>query len=246
MTSMRKTALAAGALYLLSFISIPTLALYDLVLKDPQFIVGPGSDTAVAWGAILELIVAIAIVGTGVVLYPVLKRQNEGVALGFVAARVIEAGIISVGVISLLSLVTLRQDLGAAAGAGAASLVTIGQSLVTVYDRAFLIGQTLLPALNALLLGYLMYRSRLVPRIIPLLGLIGGPLMLSSVIGTMLGINERISLWSGIALVPIFVWELSLGLYLVFKGFKPSAKLLAEPAGSLSPDGIAAPSPAAA
>jgi hypothetical protein len=145
-----------------------------------------------------------------------------------------------------LSVVTLRQDLGAAAGAGAASLVTIGQSLVTVYDRAFLIGQTLLPALNALLLGYLMYRSRLVPRVIPLLGLIGGPLMLSSVIGKMLGINERISLWSGIALVPIFVWELSLGLYLVIKGFKPSAKLLGEPSGSRSPDGIAAPSPAAA
>lgn len=225
MTSLRKTAIAAGALYLITYLAIPTLALYGPVLSDPGFIVSSGSNTGVLWGAVLELIVAIAIVGTGVALFPVLKRQNEGVALGFVTARVFETGIIVVGIISLLSIVTLRQDVGATAGADAASLVTTGRSLVAIHDWTFLIGQTLLPGINALLLGSLIYRSRLVPRVIPLLGLIGGPLLIASAIGQVLGINEQYSAWSAIAVAPIFLWELTLGLWLVFKGFKPSPVL---------------------
>jgi hypothetical protein len=232
MDSIRKTALAAGLLYLLTFISIPRLALYGPLLTDPGYIVSSSSDTGILWAAILELIVAFAIVGTGVVLFPVVKRQNEGVALGFVAARVFEAGVIVVGIISLLTVVTLRQDVGAAAGAEAASLVSTGRALVAIQDWTFLIGQTLVPGVNALLLGSLMYRSGLVPRVIPALGLIGAPLMISSAIGQVLGINEQISVWSGIALVPIFFWELSLGLWLVFKGFKRSAPLLAATAAA--------------
>lgn len=219
--SMRKTALAAGLLYLLTFFSIPRLALFGPVLDNPSYILGSGSVTGVLVGIVLELIVAFAIVGTGVALYPVLKRQNEGVALGFVSARVIETGIIAVGILSLLAVVTLRQD--PAAGADPASLVTTGQALVSIQNLTFLIGQGLLPGLNGILLGFLFYRSGLVPRVLPLMGLIGGPLMISSVIGQLFGINEQVSLWSGIALVPIFLWELSLGLWLVFKGFRPSA-----------------------
>ena len=175
--SMRKTALVAGALYLLTFISIPRLALFGPVLDNPNYILGFGSEIGVLVGVVLELIVAVAIVGTGVALYPVLKRQNEGVALGFVSARIVETGIIVVGIISLLSVVTLRQDVGTAAGADAASLVIAGQSLVATQNWTFLIGQGLLPGINALLLGYLFYRSGLVPRIIPALGLIGAPLL---------------------------------------------------------------------
>ena len=118
---------------------------------------------------------ALACIGTAVTLYPVLKRQNEGVALGFVAARVLEAGMIFAGVISLLSLVTLRQDLGGTAGANAAALVTTSASHVAIYNWTFLLGQSLMPGINALLLGSLLHRSRLVPRIIPVLGLIGAP-----------------------------------------------------------------------
>ena len=221
--SMRKTALVAGALYLLTFISIPRLALFGPVLDNPNYVLGSGSEIGVLVGVVLELVVAFAIVGTGVALYPVLKRQNEGVALGFASARVVETGIIVVGIISLLSAVTLRQDLGAAAGADGASLVIAGQSLVATQNWTFLIGQTLLPGIKALLLGYLFYRSGLVPRIIPALGLIGAPLIISSAIGQILGVNEQVSVWSGIAVLPIFLWELSLGLWLVFKGFKPSA-----------------------
>ena len=127
MDSTRKTALAAGVLYLLTFVSIPTLALYAPV-HDPNYIVGPGPDTPVLIGGVLEIIVALAGIGTAVALYPVVKRQNEAVALGFVGARVLEASAIFAGVVSLLAVVTLRQ-----AGVGAAALVT-GQALVALYD----------------------------------------------------------------------------------------------------------------
>src|ERR671919_1885000 len=219
--TMRRTALAGGVLYLMTFLSIPRMALFGPVLDNPDYILGSGSVTGVIVGIVLELIVAFAIVGTGVALYPILKRQNEGVALGFVSARVVETGIIAVGIISLLAVVTLRQD--AAAGTDAASLVATGQGLVAVQNLTFLIGQGLLPGINGILLGYLFYRSGLVPRIMPALGLIGGPLMISSVIGQLFGINEQVSTWSLIALVPIFLWEFSLGVWLVVKGFRPSA-----------------------
>lgn len=223
MDSMRMTALAGGLLYLLSFVSIPRLALFGPVLDNPNYILGSGSVTGVLVGVVLEMIVAFAIVGTGVALYPALKRQNQGVALGLVTSRLFETGVIAVGIISLLTVVTLRQNLGAAAGADAASLVTTGQSLVAIQNWTFLIGQHLLPGINAILLGSLLYRSGLVPRIIPALGLIGAPLIISSALGQLFGINEQVSVWSGIAVLPIFLFELSLGLYLVFKGFKPSA-----------------------
>src|SRR5438034_7466585 len=186
MDKLRNTALVAGVLYLLTFVSIPTLFLYGPV-HDPKYIVGPGPDTGVVFGGILEMIVALAGIGTAVTLYPVVKRQNEGVALGFVSARLLEAAMIFTGVLSLLSLVTLRHDLGGAAGANAAALVTTGASHVAVYNWTMLLGQTLMPCINALLLGTLMYRSRLVPRIIPVLGLIGAPLLIAAVIATLFG-----------------------------------------------------------
>ena len=144
-------------------------------------------------GGFLEVIVALAGIGTAVTLYPVVKRQNEGVALGFVTARVLEAAMIFTGVVSLLSLVTLRQDLGGAAGANAAALVTTGASHVAIYNWTFLLGQTLMPGINALLLGSLMYRSRLVPRIIPVLGLIGAPLLIVAVFATLFGQHSSVA-----------------------------------------------------
>jgi hypothetical protein len=226
MDSMRKTALVAGVLYLITFVAVATLFVYGPVLTDPAYILSSGSDAGVRWGALVEVIVALAGVGCAITLFPVVKRQNEAFALGYVTTRVVEAGMIFIGVASVLSLLTLRQDLGAAAGADPASSLTAGASLVATYNAAFLLGQTLMPAMNALLLGYLMYRSGLVPRLIPAIGLVGGLLMASSVIGQIIGINERISVWSGIALLPIFAWELSLGLYMAIKGFRPSAPLM--------------------
>jgi hypothetical protein len=151
----------------------------------------------------------------------VVKRQNEGMALGFVASRTLEATMIFTGVASLLSLVTLRQDLGTATGANAASLITTGASHIATYNWAFTLGQSLMPGVNALLLGTLMYRSRLVPRVLPVLGLIGAPLHITAVVLTMFGVIDRIGSVALIAALPIAVWEFSLGVYLVAKGFKP-------------------------
>src|SRR5437868_15380226 len=150
MSSTRKTALVAGVFYLITFISIPTLALYGPVKNHRDWILGSGGHTAVLVGGFLEVIVALAGIGTAVTLYPVVKRQNEGVALGFVTARVLEGSMIFAGVISLLSLVSLRQ--GGAAGTNAAALVSTGASHVAVYNWTMLLGQTLMPCVNALLL----------------------------------------------------------------------------------------------
>jgi hypothetical protein len=222
MDSLRKTALVAGIFYLITFISIPTLALYGPVKNHRDWILASGGHTAVLVGGFLEVIVALASIGTAVTLYPVVRRQNEGVALGFVTARVLEAVMIFTGVVSLLSLVTLRQDLGGAAGANATALVTIGASHVAVYNWTFLLSQTLMPGINALLLGSLMYRARLVPRVIPLMGLIGGPLLIIAVFATLFEQHSSLTGLAGLPVIPVAAWEFSLGVWLVVKGFKPS------------------------
>jgi hypothetical protein len=215
MSSLRKTALVAGMFYLITFVSIPTLTLYSSVLNDPNYIVGPGPDTPVLVGGVLEVIVALAGIGTAAVLYPVVKRQNEAAALGFVGARVLEAAVIIAGVVSLLTVVSLRQ-----AGAGPEALVT-GQALAGLYNWAFLLGQSLVPIVNAMLLGTLLYRSRLVPRVLPVVGFIGAALLLTSDAAVLFGLWDRVSALSAIAALPIATWEFSLGVYLVVKGFKP-------------------------
>jgi hypothetical protein len=221
MTSSRKTSLTAGIFYLLTFVSIPTLSLYSQV-HDPNYIVGPGPDTSIIIGAILEWIVALSGIGTAIALYSVVKKQNEGLALGFVGARVLEATTIFVGIACLLTVVTLRQ-----AGVGADAQST-GQALVTMYDRMFLLGQSLMPAVNALLLGTLLYRSRLVPRALPLLGLVGAPLLVSADVAVLFGVIDRISPLAAITALPIALWELSLGVWLTVKGFNAQAVVALE------------------
>lgn len=224
MSSSRKIALVAGVFYLLTFVSIPTLSLYAPA-HDPNYTVGPGPDTPAQIGALLEIIVALAGIGTAVALYPVVKRWGEGAALGFVGARTLEAAALFGGVASILTLVTLRQ-----AGAGAGALVT-GQVLVALYDRLFLVGGSLMPAVNALLLGSLLYRSRLVPRVLPVLGLIGAPLLIAGDAAILFGLIGRVSPLAGILALPIALWEFSLGIYLVVKGFN-SAALVSLPTGT--------------
>lgn len=235
MDTMRKTALVAGLLYLITFIAgIPPAAfLLGPVLNNPNYIVSAGADSQVLLGAFLDLVNALACIGTAVALFSVVKRQHEGFALGFVTTRMFEAAIIVIGVISIIAIVTLRQT----AGTDAAALVPLGQALVAVRDGAHLLGPGVIPGLNAVLLGYLMYRSRLVPRLIPAMGLIGAPLFLAAISASILGFREQVSVLYGISVVPIALWELSLGLWLTFKGFNPSAPILAAPAPEAgSPD----------
>lgn len=215
-----------GVLFVITFVtSIPVaFYLYTPVLKHSDYIVGAGADTQVTLGALLEVILVIANIGTAIALFPLLKRQHEGLALGFVAARIVESVLIVIGILSVLTIVSLRQDLGGAAGADATSLITAGRSLVAVHDWTFLLGPGLTVGLgNGLMLGYLMYRSHLVPRRMAVLGLVGGPLILVSGVAVLFGVYEQVSAPSALATIPEFFWELGLGVYLIVKGFRPSA-----------------------
>ncbi len=222
--SPRKIAIAAGVFYLITHVtSVPALILYGPILNNARYIIGSGPDTRVLLAAFLEVICAFGIVGTAVTLFPVVRRQNEGVALGYVGLRTLEAGIIAVGVVSLLAVVTLRQHLTGTAGTDTATLVTLGNALVAFHNWTFLLGPGFTSGVNTVLMAYLMYRSGLVPRFIPVLGLVGGPLVFASGAAVMFGIYEQISVWAAIAAVPVFAWELTLAIWLIAKGFNPSA-----------------------
>jgi hypothetical protein len=220
-TSTRKIALIAGVLFLVTFVtSIAAVILYAPILHPATYIAGTGGDARVRLGAVCELILIIANIGTAVVLFPILKRQNESLALGYVAARLAECTFIAVGIVSLLAAVTLRQQ---ASGADIGSLVTTARSLIAIRDWTFVLGPGFVVGIgNGLILGYLMYQSRLVPRGMAMLGLIGGPLICLSGIAIVLNIISRGSVAQGIATIPEFAWELSLGFYLTVKGFKAS------------------------
>ena len=186
----RKLALAGGIAYLMTFIfSIPAVFLYGPVLTDPAYILSAGADSQVLLGALFDLITALACIGTAVALYPVIKRQSSAASIGFVATRIFEAGVIVIGVVCLMAVVNLRQA-GAAAGTDASALVAVGQGLVAVRDVTFLVGPGVMPGLNALLLGYVLYRSRLVPRAIPAMGLIGAVPFLVLAGASILGLNR--------------------------------------------------------
>jgi hypothetical protein len=225
MDSNRKTALIAGVLFVITFVAgIAGALIYGPVLSDARYIVGPGADTQVFLGAFLELILIVANIGTAVVLFPILKRQSEGAALAYVTARIVECTFILIGILSLLTIVTLRRG-GAEADAG--SLVTVGKALVAVHNWTFLLGPGFVVGIgNGMLLGYLMYRSGLVPRWMAMLGLVGGPLLTASGIAVLLGVIPQFSVPQGIATIPEILWEGPLALYLTFRGFRQSPILL--------------------
>jgi hypothetical protein len=217
----RNNARAAGILYLVTFAaSVPALFYFlTPILDDPGYIVGPGADTRVIIGCLLDVVNALAAIGTAVAVYPVVRRLNESLALGFVTTRMFEAAVIMIGVVSLLAVVTLRRD---AAGADEASLLTTGQALVAVRDYTFQFGPNISAALNALMFATLLYRFRLVPRVIPAMGLVAAPLLIAAAVAVVLGVTEQGSMWFAPGGVLIFVWELSVGIYMTVKGFKRS------------------------
>jgi Domain of unknown function (DUF4386) len=224
MDAMRKIALAGGVLYLITFAaSIPQLKLFASIIDDPEgYVSGRGSNTPLLWGSWLEVITAFAGIGTAVALYPVTRRVSRTAAIGFVTSRVVEAALILVGVVSLLAVSTMRADLAGATGSRADALRVTGHALVELRQWTFLIGPGLVAGINALFLGYAMYRSRLVPRIIPTVGLIGAPLILLSATGTIFGRWDQVSTTGAALALPIAAWEFSLGVWLTVKGFKPA------------------------
>jgi hypothetical protein len=225
MTSFRKTALVGGVLYLVTFVgSIASALLVGPALNDPAYVLvpGAGADQQIGLAAILELVNVFALIGCGIAFFSVIRRVHEGLAIGYLATRLFEGAIITVSVISLLSIVTLHQHV--AAGSDGGALAPVAAALVAIRNWAIVIGSNMAP-FNALMLGTALYRARLVPRAIPALGLVGAPLLISFVIGNMLGVAQPGTLFHAIAVFPFFVWELVLGLWLTFKGFNENSPI---------------------
>jgi hypothetical protein len=231
--AQRRTARIAGVFFVITFVaSIPALLLCEPLLKHSNYILGSGADTSVALGALLEILLAIANIATAVVLYPIVKRQSQSISLGYVPSRTVESTVIVIGIVSVLSVVTLRKDVGGAGATHGASLVLVQRSLVAIHDWTCLLGPAFCAGFGTgLLLGYLMYKSGLVPRgMVALLGLIGGPLLFASATAIMFGAYKNGSRAAFLLALPETAWEASLGIHLIVKGFKPSPILASRPA----------------
>src|SRR3954462_2008223 len=225
----QRTAHVMGAWFLGTFVfSIPAFWFYDPLLNHAAYVTGSGQDTRVALGALLEICLAVCGIATAVVIFPIVKRVNESVALGYVASRTVESILILVGVLSLMSVVALRQDF---AQTGSTALLDVGRSLLAVHDQVSLLGPQFCAGIgNGILLGYLMWRSRLLPRPMVMFGLIGGPLAVLAGVGVVVGAWD-ISDGLPVALTaPEALWELSLSVWLLTKGFRPSPVLTGRPA----------------
>jgi Domain of unknown function (DUF4386) len=219
--AMNRAARWTGILFLITYVtSIPAVPLYA-ALNDPDFVLGSGSVGPVQLGAFLEVILIAANIGSALALWPVLKRQFPALSLGFVAARIVESAFIAVGVLTVLAQVTMREN---PAGASDASLTAVGASLEALHDWTFALGPGVVVGVgNGMILGYLMYRTGLIPRGMAMLGLVAGPLLVISGTAVIFGLYEQFTPPAMAMALPEFVWELSLGIYLVVKGFRPSA-----------------------
>lgn len=212
-----------GFLFILTFATSipPVLYFYVPALNDPLFVLAKAPDLRLSVGALLELALIAANIGTALTLFPVMRRQSELLSLGFVAARLTESGFIGIGIIALMALNTLRSDAGTM---DEAALIATGRALVAVHDWTFRIGPGVVVGVgNGLILGYLFWRTRLVPRTLSILGLVGGPALLAAGILVVLGVIEAASTVQVIATVPEFFWELSLGIWLLVRGFNRDA-----------------------
>ncbi|MEU3464099.1 DUF4386 domain-containing protein [Streptomyces sp. NPDC006733] len=225
MSTHRRTAVATGVLFILAAVtSIVGLLQYAPILDHPGYVVGGSAQAArVASGALLEVTCAFSIIGTAIVMYPVVRRRSEVAALGYVCFRLLEAAIIVVGIISLLSVMTLSQEFARAQSPDAAPYLAASRLLVAQHDWTFLFGPNLALGPSTLMMGWFLYRSRLVPRWIAALGIVGGPLILGSGVLVMFGAYEQISVWGSVCALPVFLYEMSLAVWLVARGFHPAA-----------------------
>jgi hypothetical protein len=228
---VRRTGRIFGWLFIGTFVtSIPARLLFihgvHASWSNMHFVPGNTSTASLKLGAVLEFGLIITQLGTAIVIYPLVRRQSETVSLGYVSARTMESVFAAIGLISIISVVSIAESLGGANGAGATALGTQGNSLVHTYDWAFQWGPGLVAGIgNGVLLGYLMYRSELVPRRMALLGLIGGPILILSFVLKLIGVYDDGSSAAGLLTLPEAAWELSLGVYCAWKGFRRESPL---------------------
>jgi len=228
MSPHRTTATLAGVFFVVAAVAaIIGLALYQPLLHDPTaYVTGSGNDASIFLGAFFEVLVVISVIGTAVTLFPVVRKQSEGFAVGYLAGRTVEGVVIAVGIMSLLTAVTLRQGY---TGADAAAYVVAAKSLVALHNWTFLLGPNIALGVNTTLLATLMLRSGLVPRWIPIVGFAGGPLIFVSGIAEMFGLYSQVSTVGAITALPVFAWEMSLAVWMIVRGFRPVPILDAEP-----------------
>ncbi|MEP7323419.1 MAG: DUF4386 domain-containing protein [Saprospiraceae bacterium] len=221
MKSTRNSAILTGVLFIIAAVaSIIGLLLYQPILHDPGYIIkGTGAEIQVLWGAFFEIITAFAVIGTPIALFPILKKYNESMALSCIAFRLLEATIIIIGIISLLTIVTLNHEFSNELNPNNSSYLVTGKLLVAIHDWTFLFGPNLILGPSTLMTGYLLYTSKLVPRSIAVLGLIGGPMIFTCAILVLFGAFPQISFWGGLFAIPVFLYEMSLAIWLLVKGF---------------------------
>ncbi len=221
MSSNRKKAIVTGILFIIAAVtSIIGLVLYQPILNDPDFIIkGSLNETQVIWGAFCELVLAFTIIGISVIMFPIVKKESESIAIGYVTFRLLEATIIIIGIISLLAIVTLSQEYAKEINSNAISFIIAGRLLVALHNWTFLLGPNLVLGPSTLLLSYFLYTSNLVPRFISVLGLVGGALIIICAVLVMFGAFLQISVWGAILALPVFAYEMTLAVWLITKGF---------------------------
>lgn len=224
MNTNRDIAILVGVLYLLAtFTAILGFALYQPILIDPDYILkGSANEIQVILGAFNELILAFSVIGISVMMFPIVNKENESLAIGYVCFRLLEAVLKIVGIISLLSIVTLSQEYLTVVAPNSSSYLIAGKLLVTIHSWTFLLGPNLALGTSTLLMSYFLYDSKLVPRFIAVLGLVGGSLLFLCALLVIFGVFLQVSVWRTILTIPVFAFEMTLAVRLIVKGFNSS------------------------
>jgi hypothetical protein len=222
MEKHRISAIITGMLFLIAAVaSILGLVSYESILNDPNYIINSTSNkTQIYWGAFFEIITAFAVIGTPIALFPILKEVNLSMAVATISFRLLEATIIIIGIISLLTIISLNQEFTKEVNPNTFTYLIAGKSLLAIHNWTFLFGPNLALGPSTLMTSYLLYKSKLVPRMIAILGIIGGPLIFLSALFVIFGFYKQISVIGTITALPVFFYEMSLAYWLIFKGFK--------------------------
>ncbi|HQW25439.1 MAG TPA: DUF4386 domain-containing protein [Saprospiraceae bacterium] len=221
MKSNRSNAIAAGILFIIAAVAAMTgRILYGPILADPDYIIkGTAHEAQVLWGAFFEILTAFAVIGTPVALFPVLRKYNQSLAIATVSFRLLETTMIIVGILSLLTIVTLSHEFTNEINPDTTSYLLAGKSLLAFQNWTFAFGPNVALGPSTFMTGYLLYRSKLVPRFISILGMVGGPVIFTCGVLVMFGMFTQTSLWGGLLAIPVFVYEMSLAIRLLSRGF---------------------------